>query len=358
MSPNPCPGPAGRDERGFALLAALLALVALSILAAAGVFVVRSDGRISQSHRAAVEARELARAGLSEYLAAATPGATPPAGRTFLYGGDTAHVAAARLLLVSGDSARSLLRLTSRGVRVRPGRPNAERTAGAVVLDVTGRITPTGAVSSGVPLLVDGGGVAVSGHDACAGGGGGTGTAGAAVPPGGLLGEVAAVRGEPAVDDSEPGRALLRRSGVDSATWARLEGGTAGRADAVVPPGAWPDDFTRWPVVRLDADASTLGSAESGRGAIVAVGDLTLSEAFRWEGLVLVGGSLTVAGSAAVDGAVAAGLDVHAGATGDTVLLGETATVRHDSCAAAAAAERLLGRFVELPGTRHEPGLP
>lgn len=352
MSRNPRPAPSAGDDRGFALLVALLALLALSILAAAGVFVARSEARISRSHRAAVEARELARTGLSEYLSAASPGGGgTPSDRTFAYGRDTAHVTAARLLFVSADSARSLLRLVSRGVRVRPGRSNTERTEAVVVLADEGRITPRGAVASGVPVRVGGAGVEVSGHDACSG----SGTAGAAVPPGGLLGEVAAVRGDPPVDDAEPGRALLRGSGIDSAAWARVAG-TEGGPDAAVPPGPWPADFSRWPVVLLDSGTSVLGSAESGRGTIVAVGDLSLTEAFRWEGLILVGGSLTAAGSAAVDGAVAAGLDVHAGADGDTADLGETARVRYDSCAAAAAAERLLGRLVELPGTRHRPG--
>lgn len=122
-----------RGERGFALLASLLALLALSILAAAGVFLVRSEGRISRSHAATVRARELARSGLSEYLAAgpATSGGT----RTFVHGRDTAVVVASRLLRVDDDSSRVLFRLTSRGVRVlRPGLPNAERTLSTVVV--------------------------------------------------------------------------------------------------------------------------------------------------------------------------------------------------------------------------------
>lgn len=120
-----------RGERGFALLAALLALVALSILAAAGVFLVRSEGRISRSHAATVRARELARSGLSEYLASgpATTGI-----RTFVHGRDTAVVVASRLLRVDDEGGRVLLRLTSRGVRVPgPGLPSAERWLSVLV---------------------------------------------------------------------------------------------------------------------------------------------------------------------------------------------------------------------------------
>lgn len=121
-----------RGERGFALLAGLLALLALSILAAAGVFLVRSEGRISRSHAATVRARELARSGLSEYLAA---GPATSGTRTFVHGRDTAVVVASRLLRVDDDSSRVLFRLTSRGVRVlRPGLPNAERTLSTVVV--------------------------------------------------------------------------------------------------------------------------------------------------------------------------------------------------------------------------------
>lgn len=119
-------------QRGFALLAALLALLALSILAAAGVFVARSEGRISRSHAATVRAREVARSGLSEYLASGSVVAGET--RAFVHGRDTAVVTAARLLHVTADGARTLLRLTSRGVRVRAGRPNAERVLATVVL--------------------------------------------------------------------------------------------------------------------------------------------------------------------------------------------------------------------------------
>lgn len=128
-------GSPAEGERGFALLVTLLALVAVSIVAAAGGFVARSDGRITSSHRATLEARELARAGLSEFLAT-PPGTVPP--RVFVHGRDTAEITVRRLLHVTPDSSRALLRLTARGVRVRRGRPNAVRRVSAVVLDVGG----------------------------------------------------------------------------------------------------------------------------------------------------------------------------------------------------------------------------
>lgn len=117
-------------QRGFALLVALLALLALSILAGAGALVVRSDGRISRSHAAAVRARELARSGISEYLAS---GAAVPGSRVFVHGQDTSAVTVTRLLHVDDQRSRTLHLLTGRGVRVRRGRPNAERTLGAVL---------------------------------------------------------------------------------------------------------------------------------------------------------------------------------------------------------------------------------
>lgn len=120
-----------RGQRGFALLVALLALTALSILAAAGAFVARSDSRISSGHAATVRARELARSGFSEYLGT---GSGVPGRRVFVHGRDTAIVTATRLLLVEDDGSRVLHLLTGRGVRVRPGRPDAVRTLGAVLL--------------------------------------------------------------------------------------------------------------------------------------------------------------------------------------------------------------------------------
>lgn len=127
------PGPGARrgGERGFALLAALVTLIVLSILAAAGVFVARSEGRVSHSHAATVRARELARSGISEYLASGPPVAGET--RVFVHGRDTAMISATRLLRVDVDSTRVLMRLTSRGVRVRRGRRNAERSLSTLV---------------------------------------------------------------------------------------------------------------------------------------------------------------------------------------------------------------------------------
>lgn len=349
----------GGEERGFALLVALLALLVLSILAAAGAFVARSEGRISQSHRAAVAAREIARAGLSEFMSS---GVEDAGVRVYVYGRDTAEVTAARLLFVAPDSGRSLLRVTSRGVRTRPGRWNAERTVSTVLLREPGWITPRGAVASGVPVRVPGGAaVLLSGEEGCSDGsaptGGGEGpAAGLALPPGGLIGDPAVAEGDPAVDDSDPPRVLLRESGFDSARWSGLSSGSLTLPDAVVPAGDWPSDFSGWPVILVEAGSHSLGTRESGRGTIVATGDLAVSGTFDWNGLVLVGGALTVdGGPSTVDGAVVTGIDVHAGGADDTVVVGGVTAVRYDPCAVDSAAARLFGRLVEEPGTRHEP---
>ncbi len=129
---RPGPGTRRGGERGFALLAALVTLIVLSILAAAGVFVARSEGRVSRSHAATLRARELARSGISEYLASGPPVAGET--RVFVHGRDTAVITAARLLRVDVDTTRVLIRLTSRGVRVRRGRWNAERSLSTLVL--------------------------------------------------------------------------------------------------------------------------------------------------------------------------------------------------------------------------------
>lgn len=350
-----------RGEGGFALLVALLTLVALSIVAAGGVFLARSERRISHGHRAAVAALEIARGGLAEYLASA---GGPVPRRTFVYGRDTAEVTSTRLLLLTADSLEAVHRLTARGVRSgRGGAGRSRRTVHAVALRGPGRLTPAGALAVGGPVRLAGGPtVTLDGEDACggAGGGGGSGsTAGVAVAPGDLLGDASAAAGDPPVDDSRPPAPLLRSSGLDAAAWADLKAGWPGtRPDVYVSgPGEWPGVFTDWPVIRLEGDSHVLGTGDGGRGTIIAPGDLILGGAFRWEGLVLVGGALSVVESARVEGAALSGLDVLEGTRPDTSHVGGTAAIRYDSCRMRRAALELFGGLVEKPGSRQlDPG--
>lgn len=339
-----------RGDGGFALLVTLLALVAVSVTAAGAVFVARSERRISHNHRAAVEALEVARGGLSGYLS--VPGDSAPP-RTVPVGPDTARVDATRLLFLAPDSLEVLYRVTARGVRAGPGKtPAATRTVSTLALAGPGRLRPAGAIAAGGPVRVASGpSVTLDGSDACGGPAGAT--AGIAVGPGRLHGALPSADGDPPIDDRRPPDELLRDSGIDSAAWAGLRVGWPAPPDySVRPSRGWPARVPGWPVIRLEGGAPVLGSGHGGRGTIIAPGDLALRRGFRWEGLVLVGGTLAAVDSAVVRGAVLSGLNVHDGALPDTTLLGGGATFRFDACAARRAASELFDRLAEKPGSR------
>lgn len=337
----------GRDEAGYVLVAALLALLAVSVLSTAGFVATRSDGRISANHRSTVEAREIARAGLSRYLAT---NRSPSSVETYAFGGDTAFLRARPLVDVDGD--RRLYRLTSRGVAIRRRGGRVERRLEAVVLHDRGVVSPAGAVGAGAPIRIPGDGEAtVDGFDACPSPG--AAVAGVAVPSTGFDGDPSGVDGDPPVDESRSARAVLEASGIDSTRWAGVTDGSLVTADHTVPPEAWPSDFSDWPVVLVDGSA-VLGGPESGRGTLVVTGELALDGAFAWDGLVLVGGGLTAGGEAGIDGAVLAGLDRLHGARPDTSVLSGSAGLQYHSCKLLEASRRAFEHLAQRPGTRYE----
>lgn len=367
------------SEAGFALVVALLALVALSTIAAAGYFVAGSEREVSRNHRSTVEAREIARAGISEYLATNTEAV---AWEIFTYGEDTARVDAERVLFVEPDSSVALIRLTSRGVLVRGGgRPNAERTVSTMVLHDRGQVVPAGAMASGNGLNVSSNTVSINGINQCGGGGGGGGgggdadpgeggnlyeedggggggggsagnTAGVAVPPGEFSGSQTGIQGDPPIDESQGGSSLLRDSGIDSATWAGLKNGSLVEPDAEIPPDSWPSGVEN-PVILVQSPY-TLDGTHSGSGTIIATGALTIQGSFNWEGLILSGGAITATGSRTIQGGVISGLNMLHGAAPGQSDFGGTRNVQYHACKLWSASKKLFGSLIEEPGTWYE----
>lgn len=343
---------AARNQRGYVLLAALLALLAVSVLATAGFVVTRSDGRISAGHRATVEAREAARAGISRYVATHR---SPARYERYAFGDDSAEVRAEPLVEVGAAGRRRLYRLSSRGVSARRRASNAERLLGALLVHDRGELSPPGTLSSGSPLAVYGAGAGsatVDGYDACPDPPG-TPVAGVAVAAGGFAGDSGAIRGEPRVDASRSAVDLLAASGLDSATWAGLRAGSLVEPEREIPSEDWPADFSGWPVILVRGSAE-LGGPESGRGTLVVTGELALGGSFAWDGLVLVGGGFEARSGATVEGAVLAGLDRLHGTRPDSSTVDGDATLRYDSCKMLEASRRALEGLALRPGTRYE----
>ena len=88
-----------------------------------------------------------------------------------------------------------------------------------------------------------------------------------------------------------------------------------------------------WPVTRVDGD---LILPASGKGILVVTGNLTWNGTplKTWEGIILVGGTITANGQGNIYGALVTGLNVKTGGTVGLSDLGNgTKDYEYDSCA-------------------------
>lgn len=316
----PAPGRGASPEGGFALVGVLLALLLLTLLAAAGFLLSSAERAASEAHRDAVDAFLAAEAGL-EGLMAATVG-LPPDRTVAGLAGRPATVTTLRLTRAPGGEPLFLLRSERKGETRQRAHREVERLA--LLVPLLG--PPPAALTSGGPVSGGEGGARVSGFD-----GAGPETcrwpagdvAGLAVPPGGAdaLAQAAVLEGSPGLLESPaPGSAAF---GGGSTSVARLVGlADSAQGIRAVPGGA------------------VLGPEASGSGLLVAVGDLVLEDGFRWDGVVIAGGNLTLRGGPVVRGATFGAVGtLPAGGTRDVgVELGTGgAEIRYDRCLAAAA---------------------
>jgi hypothetical protein len=133
--------------------------------------------------------------------------------------------------------------------------------------------------------------------------------------------------------------------------WAGILAGTALTPTVTLPASGWPGSFPSgwWPVIMVNQASFSLPG--SGRGTLIATGDLTISGSKSWDGIVLVGGTLTSNGNNTVSGATISGLNVKLGATvADGDAGNGNKTYQYDSCAVAAALSG-FGALVPLNNT-------
>lgn len=317
----------GGPERGFALVGVLLALLLLTLLAAAGFLLSSAERAASEAHRDAGDAFLAAEAGLEE-LMAATVG--PPPGETVA--GVVARPATVTALrLVHAPRGEPLFLLRSEAESDTRQRALREVERLALLVPILG--PPPAALTSGGTVSGGTGGARVSGSDAAAPGACASpegDVAGLAVPPGGAdaLAEAAVLEGTPELLESPaPGSGAVADG---PSTVARLTAlSDSGQGIRAVPHGA------------------VLGSGASGGGLLVSAGDLVLEDGFRWEGMVIAAGRLTLRGGPVVRGAAlgAVGAFPAGEPPGVGVELGAgPAEIRYDRClvtAARLAASRL-----------------
>ncbi len=248
-----------RSRRGVALPMALLVLVVLTILLAAGFAALSSERRVHANDEAALDAFTLAETGLEVFIAkrdsfgfTAAPPTLSESTRIAL-GGGYADVILKRIRKSMGSGADQCGKQPAMpGVAV-PGNP--------------------GYTQNGGPL---------------------------------------APQGNPPVDTVAPTPTQMADSvKID---WAGLSGGTALTPDITIPPGAWPSfsNPNYWPTILVKGDFALPGN---GQGTLIVTGGLTISGNITWDGVLLVGDNLTSNGNNAVNGATVTGLNVKLGAT-------------------------------------------
>jgi hypothetical protein len=136
--------------------------------------------------------------------------------------------------------------------------------------------------------------------------------------------------------------------GID---WPSILDGSSITPDVKIPGGSWPSSSTfasSWPVIFVD-QAGSFALPADGRGTLIVKNDMTISGSKSWNGIILVGGTLTSNGNNTVLGAVVTGLNVMIGGNPDesTIDVSDVGngnkTYRYDSCNVAAAANAFGG---------------
>lgn len=357
-TPSPEPERTPGNEAGFALVVTLLILLAVTVLAAGGLWAVRSETRTAANHGDVTRAFQVTDAALSQYLG--TEAGVPQA-RSYTLDDGTAEVTPVRLGVFAGG--HELYRLTAVG-RLAAPQDNVERTISSLIMVDPLELEFPGGLSSGGNIRKDGTAGLVSGFDAATSadcpvapqaarpgvvtedytqsGGGGKSTPDCEGP---ICGD----NPSPIYETSNP------LAGLDI-DWQGILDGTVVDFDLVTsdPSTGWLDGSEDpWPVIFIDNDSQvSLSDTEghSGEGILIIKGDVKLEGDFRWDGALMIGGSLKSAGNNVVQGATVTGLnELIGGDPADTDLGNGEKTFQYHSCNLLRAM-REAGKLYEVPG--------
>jgi hypothetical protein len=307
-----------RHEAGFALTVVLFGLVALGLASAAGYFVVRTESRLAANERDATRALFIAQSGLERYVGELQ--GTLPAATTYSIAGGTALVTVRKVIDL--EFPNELYLITSVGTVLDPRFPDlpAQRTVQQYAIYRRAALNAAAAIAAPHGLHKNGGSGVISGHDASTSStcpdGGQPSVAGVLVPEAGYSqsGGSSVPTGDPDIREEQDSLAVAK---VVDVPWAELIGGGV-PMDYVIPSQSWPSFASlpadAYPTILVDGDIA-LGPSNTGRGVLLVTGSVTISGAFQWDGIILVGKRLKSDGNNTVYGTVATGLNV---------LLGET----------------------------------
>jgi hypothetical protein len=378
------------NRRGATLPLTIIVLALMAVAVAISYNRISAERGISSDVKAQQGAFAVAQSGLNRYLAGLTakpaynPASWPanPVIQTVTYTdlpGGTAQVDLAMLRESTTTLLPAVYVITSRGRYTAAKRwnsriPAAERTVATYAIWRPAPFQMNGAITTLGPIDYNGNSATLSGIDRC---GIQPNTAGVATPgvagaPNTDPGDLSLFNQQPPtyIDGSPDNQAAnlgqpYPATGSGSAReavqidWAAVKGGTAFPADLTYS-GTWPPmnggaglGMEDWPVIRVNND----GGADftlpgSGKGVLIVTGNMIWNGTplKTWEGVILVGGSLTHNGAGNVYGGVVTNLNVKTGAPPSTTDIGNgTKTYWYDSC----AISRAMGKIGSIQRVRN-----
>jgi hypothetical protein len=319
------------SRAGFALPMVLLVMVVLTAGITAGFAATSAETITNAAHRGDTRAYNLAVAGLEQFIARRSESgfcqhclADPTAAtadseytRVSLVGG-YADITSVKVRRHINDTLPALYFIRSVGTDTSikltgaTRATNGKRAVGVYATWNTATVNVQGAWFALSGLTKNGNAGEINGADQCpaADGGGKATVAGAVVPSGGQFqGDVTPFAGSPPIDTSKTFEQIKASVKLD---WAGILGGSI-TPDYEIPQQSFPSStwFTSnpdsWPIIRVHSNNYTLPN--QGRGMIIADSNFTISGSNMWDGVVLIGGSLTSNGNNTTAGATLSGLN-------------------------------------------------
>ena len=336
------------ERRGFALPTAILVILVMTIMIAAGFSIVSAERRSVSDQKSQVSAFEIAEQGLELFLirrdsllpnSSMIPGAKDSVRINFANG--YADVSLTRLRPVQGTLS-GLYVARSRGVETVgafAGSPQGVRTVAQYVLWEPAPMQVLAGWTALSGLDKNGAAGTLGGYDQC---GDSATIAGVAVPLNpGYTGSTTAV--------SSISIITMDSVKID---WNAIVNQNAIKPTITIPPASWPSstqwaDTTFYPIIRVNGDFTP---PSSGRGMLIVTGALTLNGSVGWKGVLLVGGDIVSNGVNGIAGATVSGLNVKLGTYVPSSAGNGTKSYTYNSCEVAKATSP-AGALVTLRNT-------
>jgi hypothetical protein len=370
----PSPTDVRADRRGLALETTLLLVLLIAVLVIAGFMRVTADRRSSADAAGAISALAVAENGVDRFICANTTGVptTLPYTTTYDVAGGRAEVRLEQVRPASGNLSAQYL-LTSTGTtgrfRYNPLTPRAERTVAqllqwneATLMGGAALTTLNGILQAGQPATYDG-------RNGCAG---------QPDAPGLQMKDAdefvktsnsddPVIYGSSGSDITEMGD-LAEAIEVIGFDWGNVVASIAALPTATILTDAQlssknyggfafpPKSQQPWPIIVVDnVGKAAYAANKAGHGILLVTGDFeTSGNAFEWEGLVLIGGTMTVSGNSTWTGSVYAGLNNtdpnNPSVVTDNSLVGMK-LFKYNSCSVQNALQSFVG-WSKLSGTR------